>query len=242
MSIADEVFASLQAQFRERADSARAEAQRRYFKEPIHTYGHSVPATRTIAKSFASRLKKEASLEDVLALSEKLLQVNRLEEGLSVEDIMAPFLKQLTPEHFPVIDRWVDYLTNWAVTDSLSAHIIGGLIERYPELTARLVPWTASENRWRRRAACVSLVVPVRRGKAGSKEVFAVTDHLMLDKDDMVQKGAGWLLRDLAVSYQDEVVEYLKTYPSAGRTLVRYALEKMPEDVRRLFMIRPVRG
>lgn len=232
MSVVGEVYADLRAQFQQRADPARAEAQWRYFKEPIQTYGLSVPQVRTIAKAFLPKLKREAGLDDALALCQRLLQTDGLEEGLAVETLMEPFLKQLTPEHWPALDRWADYLSNWAVTDGVSAHVIGSLIERRPELAERLVAWTGSENRWRRRSACVSLVIPVRRGVVGPEAVFAVTDCLMGDRDDMVQKGAGWLLRDLSITHQDEVVEYLKKYPLAGRTLVRYALEKMPEEVR----------
>ena len=241
------IFSSLRARFQQHADPARAEAQCRYFKEPIQPYGLSVPQVRTIAEVFLSRLKREASLDDALALCERLLQTDGLEEGLAVETLMEPFLKQLTPDHWPALDRWANYLSNWAVTDGVSAHVIGSLIERRPELAERLVAWTGSESRWRRRAACVSLVIPVRRGNVGPEAVFAVTDCLMGDRDDMVQKGAGWLLRDLSITHQDEVVEYLQKYPSAGRTQVRYALEKMPAEVRRQFIARravpsPLRG
>ncbi|MBI2888175.1 MAG: DNA alkylation repair protein [Chloroflexi bacterium] len=236
MSLADQILAGLQSALRAHADPARASAQKRYFKEPIATYGLPVPQVRALAKAYRPRLKKEAGLEDVLALCQRLLATGGLEEGLAVETLMEPFVKLLDPEHFPILDRWVDHFSNWAVTDGVSVHVIGALLERHPALAGRLVPWTAGASRWRRRAACVSLVIPVRHGRVSPAQVFAVTDPLMLDKDDMVQKGAGWILRDFSISHQDEVVEYLKKYPAAGRTLVRYALEKMPEDVRRQFI------
>lgn len=233
------VYQELRHQFELHQDPARAEAVKRYFKEPVQTYGLSVPQARALVRPFLPRLKREAGLDDVLDLCQQLLQVNRLEEGGAAETLMTPFLKQLTPEHLPVLDRWVDYFSNWAVTDSISVHVIGALLERHPELAAKLVPWTQSPSRWRRRGSCVSLVLPVRHGRVGPAEVFAVTDPLMADRDDMVQKGAGWVLRDLSVQHQDQVVEYLKRYPSAGRILVRYALEKMPQEKRQLFIPPP---
>lgn len=63
------------------ADPVRAEFEHRYFKEPIETYGLSVPKMQGIVKTFLPRLKKEAWIEDVLELSELLLKRNRLEEG-----------------------------------------------------------------------------------------------------------------------------------------------------------------
>ena len=238
-----QVFDTLRRQFKERADPLRAQSVKNYFKEPIVTYGLSVPQVRTLARAYLPQLKKEATLEDVLVLCERLLATGSLEEGLAVETLMGPFVKRLTPEHFPILDRWVDYFSNWAVTDGVSAHIIGALLERHPELVERLVSWTASHSRWRRRAACVSLVLPVRHDSVSLRQLFAITDPLMLDRDDMVQKGAGWILRDMSALHQDDVVEYLQKYPAAGRILVRYVLEKMPAAKRAIFITdRSARG
>ena len=240
--VVEAVFRDLLHPFQEHQEPARAEAVRRYFKEPVQTYGLSAPHVRTLAKASLLRLKREARLGEIFDLCERLLQTGRLEEGTVVETLIRPFLKSLTPEHFPVLDRWVDYCSNCAVTDSISSHVVGALLERHGELIPKLVPWTASESRWRRRASCVSLVVPVRRGMVALQAVFAITDNLMDDRDDMVQKGAGWLLRDLSVLQQDAVVEYLRRYPSVGRILVRYTLEKTPSEQRQIFIKRPLRS
>jgi 3-methyladenine DNA glycosylase AlkD len=235
-TLADALYTELHAEFMAHADPIRAEGVRNYFREPVQTYGMSMSILHSVARPFAQRLKQQSTLDDAFALSERLLASGWLEEGGAVEDIMRPFRKQLTPDHFPTLDRWVDHCSNWAVTDSLSCHVTGELVARHPELAPRLIPWTASTSRWRRRAACVTLVIPIRRKAAAPAAVFAVTNAVMEDRDDMVQKGAGWALRDLLVQHPAEVVEYLERWPHAGRILVRYVMEKASPDVRARFI------
>jgi len=185
-ALLDTLHAGLIAGLEAHADPGRAEGARRYFKEPIQTRGVPAPELHAVARAVAQRLKQEGTLDDALALSEWLLASGWIDEGCAVEDVMRPFRRQLTPEHFATLDRWADHFSNWAVTDTVSCHVTGYLVERHPDLAARLVPWTTADSRWRRRAACVTLVVPVRHGALAPTDVFTVTDPLMADHDDMV--------------------------------------------------------
>ncbi len=237
-ALADALYAELHAAMEAAADPVRAKGVHAYFKEPVQTFGVAIPAMRAIVRPFANRLKREGTLDDAFALSELLLAGGNLEEGSGAETVMHPFLRQLTPAHFDRFDRWVEWFNNWAVTDSVSCHVTGELVAAHPELAARLALWTTAAGRWRKRAACVTLVMPVRRKAVTPAAVFAVTTPLMADRDDMVQKGAGWVLRDLSVLYPAEVVEYLRGFPQAGRILVRYVLEKASPEVRAEFVKR----
>jgi 3-methyladenine DNA glycosylase AlkD len=82
------------------------------------------------------------------------------------------------------------------------------------------------------------LILPARRGDF-LPEVFTIADILFLDKDDMVQKGYGWLLKEASRTHQDEVFEYvMKNKARMPRTALRYAIEKMPVELRRKAMER----
>jgi 3-methyladenine DNA glycosylase AlkD len=84
----------------------------------------------------------------------------------------------------------------------------------------------------------VTLILPARRGDF-LPEVFTIADILRLDKDDMVQKGYGWLLKEASRTHQDEVFEYvMKNKARMPRTALRYAIEKMPAELRRKAMER----
>jgi len=83
-----------------------------------------------------------------------------------------------------------------------------------------------------RRAAAVSLIVPAKEGKF-LKDVFEITDLLLLDKDDMVQKGYGWLLKEASRLHQKEVFDFIvKNKKKMPRTALRYAIELMPKNLK----------
>ena len=109
---------------------------------------------------------------------------------------------------------------------------------KYPAFIEELKEWTQSKNRWLRRAAAVSLIVPAKKGHF-LKDVFEIADQLLLDEDDLVQKGYGWLLKVASHLHQKEVFDYvLKNKKNMPRTALRYAIEKMPQSLRREAMKR----
>jgi len=63
-------------------------------------------------------------------------------------------------------------------------------VAKYPESIEEIVNWTESPNRWMKRAAAVSLIIPAKHGQF-LPEIIRIADRLLLDKDDMVQKGYG---------------------------------------------------
>ena len=89
-----------------------------------------------------------------------------------------------------------------------------------------------------RRAAAVSLIVPAKKGQF-LDEVFAIADILLLDTDDLVQKGYGWMLKAASQSHEKRVYEYVVKHRTVmPRTALRCALEKMPKALRQKTMER----
>ena len=74
-------------------------------------------------------------------------------------------------------------------------HTVGDFIEEDPEFIGELKQWTQSDNRWMRRAAAVSLIGPGKHGKF-LNDAIEIAALLLTDRDDMVQKGYGWLLKE----------------------------------------------
>ena len=137
------------------------------------------------------------------------------------------------PEDITIFRHWIDaYITNWAACDSFCNHAIGDFIEKYPASVEELKRWTRSQNRWMRRAAAVSLIVPAKRGKFLA-DVLEIADLLLTDPDDMVQKGYGWLLKEAGRLHQQEVYSFVMDHKRAmPRTALRYAIELMPKEMR----------
>ncbi len=72
------------------------------------------------------------------------------------------------------------------------------------------------------------------------EDVFEIADILLSDKDDLVQKGYGWMLKEASRQHQREVFNYIMRKKTVmPRTALRYAIEKMPEDLRRRAMKKP---
>ncbi len=92
--------------------------------------------------------------------------------------------------------------------------------------------WAKSDNRWVKRASAVTLIIPARKGLF-LKDIFDIADTLLTDKDDLVQKGYGWMLKAASQAHEEEVFDYVmnnKKY--MPRTALRYAIEKMPPELK----------
>jgi 3-methyladenine DNA glycosylase AlkD len=180
---------------------------------------------------------KSLGKPEVFRLCEELLKSGMSEESYIAADWADRFNWEYEPEDFPTFEHWVHtYVSNWAACDSLCNHAVGSLVEQFPQFLANLKQWAHSKNRWVKRASAVSLVLPARRG-AFLKDVFEIADILLLDKDDMVQKGYGWMLKEASKIHQTEIYDYImKNKKVMPRTALRYAIEKMPEDLRKQAM------
>ncbi len=127
-------------------------------------------------------------------------------------------------------------MSNWAACDTLCNHTVGSFLEMYPEYLPRLKTWAVSPNRWVRRASAVSLIVPAKEGKF-LQDVFELADILLLDGDDMVQKGYGWILKVASQAHRQEVFDYVFARKATmPRTALRYAIEKMPKELKKKAM------
>ena len=106
----------------------------------------------------------------------------------------------------------------------------------FPEFLTELKSFAKSDNRWMRRASAVTLIIPARKGKFLS-DILEIADILLLDEDDLVQKGYGWMLKAASEANQKEIYEYvIKNKAIMPRTALRYAIEKMPKDLKSIAM------
>jgi len=224
------IVGEIRAELRRRASPEGVEKAKRFFRGPIEVYGLSTSEETEIVRRFYPRLKGDLPL--ALEVASELIGSRVLEEASIGVRLLRRMTRLFTPGLFDVFDGWVDHLTNWANTDGLSTWLIAETVRLDPSLVGRLLDWTGSENRWRRRAAAVSLVPIVRRGEM-LEQVFEIADHLMADGDDMVQKGVGWLLKEASREHPDEVRGYLLRWRGETSALVlRYASEKLPRERR----------
>jgi 3-methyladenine DNA glycosylase AlkD len=228
----DPVIARIREDLKNRADPEIQRAARRFFKEEVSCYGIKTAVVVTIAKTYWKEVRTRDK-QDIFGLCEELYRSGMMEEAFIVSDWVPHLAERFEPEDIVVFRRWIDtWITNWAACDSFCNHTVGDFIEKYPEFIGELKQWTQSENRWMRRAAAVSLIVPAKHGKF-LNDAIEIATLLLTDRDDMVQKGYGWLLKEASRKHTDEVFAFvMKNRKQMPRTALRYAIELMPKEMK----------
>ncbi len=232
----NDILATIRRELERQADEKTRSSYHRVFKEDVVFYGVTNPGVAKIAAGFFPQVKPLGKKE-VFRLCEELFKSNYCEEAFIACAWSYRFNKEYEPDDFFTFERWLQkYIDNWAKCDTLCNHTVGAIVEMYPQLLTDLKPWAKSGNRWVRRAAAVTLIIPARRGKF-LKDIFEIADILLTDGDDLVQKGCGWLLKDASIRHQAAIFAYVmqnkKTMP---RTALRYAIERLPDDMRQKAM------
>lgn len=213
-------------------DEKTKTSYQRFFKEEVKAYGCKSVGVSKIAKKYWKEVNTR-SKQEIFSLCEELFQSGYLEETGIVASWVPNLKDQFEPEDMITFRHWImNYITNWAACDSFCNHSMGDFIDTYPDFIGELKTWTHSENRWMRRAAAVSLIIPAKRGKY-LDDVLEIADALLTDEDDLVRKGYGWLLKEASRQHEDIIFEYVLAHKKEmPRTSLRYAIELMPKERR----------
>ena len=230
------VIQQIRLELKESADEAVRQSGLRFFKEPVGLYGVKSAVVTRIAKSRFKDIK-HFDKRTIFGLCDELWISGYLEETGIACHWAYSVRKFYEPSDIAIFERWIhDHVSNWAACDTLCNHTVGAFVEQFPDALKKLKRWARSENRWMRRAAAVSLIIPARNGKF-LNDIFEIAEILLTDTDDLVQKGYGWMLKAASESHPGDVFDFvMKKKESMPRTALRYAIEKLPKDKRALAM------
>jgi len=217
---------------RSNSDDKTKESGQRFFREKVNICGIPTALVEKIGKDFFKMLD-DKSKSNIFSICEELWKSGVLEESFIACNLSYYIHSEYESADFSVFEKWVDlYVSNWASCDTLCNHSVGSLVEMYPDNIAGLKRWAVSDNRWMKRASAVSLIIPAKKGMF-LEDIFEIAQSLLTDKDDMVQKGYGWMLKAASQAHLQEVYEFVIRYRSImPRTAYRYAIEKMPADLK----------
>jgi len=231
-----DVVKRIRQELKKNADNKTKEGGQRFFKEKIKLYGVKTGVVAKISREFYKEIKG-AKKSEIFQLCEQLWQSGYMEESFIACNWSYFVHKNYEPKDFKIFEKWINsYVNNWASCDTFCNHTVGEFIEMYPNYLQELKRWAKSKNRWMRRASAVSLIVPAKKGKF-LKDVFEISDILLQDKEDMAQKGYGWMLKVASKPHQKEVFDYVvKNKAVMPRTALRYAIEKMPKNLKQKAM------
>jgi 3-methyladenine DNA glycosylase AlkD len=215
-----------------KADEKTRLSGERFFKEDVKLYGIKSADVSRISKEHYKNIT-DKSKSQIFSLCNELWKSGYMEESFVACNWAYNVRKQFEPDDFDIFEKWVStYVGNWASCDTLCNHTVGTFVEMYPEYLSGLKKWAQSKNRWVKRASAVSLILPARRGKF-LEDIFIIADILHSDKDDMVQKGYGWMLKAASEAHQKDVFNYvMRKKNTMPRTSLRYAIEKLPPELK----------
>ena len=193
---------------------------------PLNCYGVRGSEVHRIGMELA-RQARSGGLALALEVADPLWRSGNLEEGMLAEQLVSAMARHIGGGEFDRFNQWVDSLTTEANTDGLASHLVSRALAAKPSLVARLLEWTSSSSRWRRRAAVVAFAPLVREGRFLS-DALSVAERLMRDTDEMVQRGVGLLLLEASRLKPERVVEFLQPWKhQSSRELLRQAVARM---------------
>ena len=219
------------------ASADRAQINKWFFKTGPGEYGEgdrflgvTVPQLRAIARTYQNLpLKEVASLltsrwheERLLAL---LILVRQYARG---DERTRRMIYQMYLRH----TRWIN---NWDLVDSSAAYIVGAQLEHGNRSILRRL--ARSSSVWERRIAMIATYHYIRHGDF--TDALAIAGLLVGDEHDLIHKAVGWMLREIGNRHRATEERFLRKHAATmPRTMLRYAVEKFPEPLRRKYLSR----
>jgi 3-methyladenine DNA glycosylase AlkD len=233
MNIADKVLAELEKY----AAPGDAEFLGRFFKTGKGQYGEGdvfigvrVPKTRIVAKLF-----KDLSIEELETLLEHPIHEVRLCAVIIMADEAGRADEQRCKMLYDLYLKRTDRINNWDIVDTSCRDVVGGYLLKHPEEMDVLKKLARSKNLWERRIAMVSTWQFIRVKKFGP--TFEIAGMLLGDKEDLMHKAVGWMLREVEKRDAAPVRAFLEKHAHhMPRTALRYAIEHFDTDERQYFM------
>lgn len=215
---------------------AKAQASGRFFKTGPGQYGEgdiflgvTVPAQRLVAKRHLTLKVDEVenllhSPEHEFRMTALLIWTYQFAKGNEAT-------RRVIYQFYIANTKWVN---NWDLVDCSAPRIVGGWLQDYDR--GILDHLAQSEILWERRIAMVATLNFIVLGEAD--DALRIAGTLVNDREDLIQKAAGWMLREVGKHCGESVlVEWLATrYQTMPRTMLRYAIERFAPGVRAAYL------
>jgi 3-methyladenine DNA glycosylase AlkD len=209
----------------------------RYFRgaADLRFYNVGSEAVRDMARAIYRAHEGVWTVADAMKLADQLIEDAYLDTKAVGIELVRLFRRRFAPRLLPRWKRWLarNHSSNWATTDAICGYLIGPLVLAHPALVPRVAAWSRDRNMWVRRASAVSLIPSARKGLA-LDTAYVVAKRLHADPEDLIQKAAGWMLREAGKTNPVRLERYLRAHVGViPRTTFRYAIERFDERKRR---------
>ena len=208
------------------------EEVQRFFQEEIQSRGWYTAELRRVAVDFRRYILREAGQDFLVKVADDLFSGDVLEHKVFAVCLLEALADEFGDAEFELFQKWLERISSWADHDAVVHSLIGPMIRARPERARVVFRWAKSRDRWHRRASCVALIQGTRK-KMFFPEITRLSRVLLLEEDEIVQKGLGWLLRETTKFNTRWAVPYLmKIRRVAPRLVLRTACETLPAAVK----------
>lgn len=229
-AIAGAIRAGLEAEAR----PERAEQEKAYLKSELDHLGVSMPRIRAVTLAACPPDIDHATL---VRLAEELWAEPVHELRVAAAEALEAHADRLGPPDLRLLERLVRDSRTWALVDGLAASVVGAVVERvgtgHPTVSATLDRWAQDDDFWVRRAALLSLLVPLRQGGGDFARFGRYADAMLAEREFFIRKAIGWVLRDTSRKRPELVAEWVA--PRVGRMsglTLREAVKHLPAEQR----------
>ena len=214
-----------------------AEGVQHFFKEEIRSRGWYTAELRRVAVGFRRTIQREQGTDFLVKVADNLFRGDVLEEKVFGVFLLERITGELGNSEFRLFESWLNRISSWADHDGLVHYLIAPMIAAKASRTAFVFRWAKSKKRWHRRAACVALIQGTRQ-RLFFPQIVRLSNTLLYDEDDMVQKGLGWLLRETAKADPKQTIPYLMRIRSeVPRLVLRTACETLSPTERSRILV-----
>lgn len=207
-----------------------AEKDKRYHKYDGHrSLGIKAPTLDRLLKKHKTEIW-ELPCKEAFALAQALYKDKMEETILAGNFVLQNKIECIGKSGLPFLDKVLDYFCSWSTIDDFCIDVLQPIFLKYPKDVLRLLKkWNRSKNMWKRRASVVAFVRKIGESGNFTSEVLSLCKNLIWDKEDLVQKGVGWCLKDIMRGDKEKVFEYVKNLRKRGApvTITLYAIRDL---------------
>jgi 3-methyladenine DNA glycosylase AlkD len=226
---------NIQRKLQELGSREKAKVLQRFFKTGPGEYGEGdvfvgvkVPELRKLAKEY-----QKITVKEVKQLLKSAIHEERL---LALFILVRKYSKGNEAEKKRIYELYLkntQFINSWDLVDISAHHIIGAfLVDKSKE---PLYSLAKSMNLWERRISIISTFYFIKHDKYA--ETIKISEILLTDEQDLIHKAVGWMLREVGKRHMPTEEKFLrKHYKRMPRTMLRYAIEKFPEDKRQRYL------
>ena len=229
------IVSRISERLREMAEPDRAAKHQRFFKTGEGEYGEGdkfigvrVPLIRKLLREFQG-----ISLEETKTLLFSQWHEERLFALLMMCDSFRRGDDKRKEDIYNLFMNSTSHINNWDLVDSSAPNIAGAWLlkrDRTP-----LYKFAVSNNLWERRIAIIATQYFIRRNDFA--DTLKISKILLGDREDLIHKAVGWMLREVGNRNMHTEERFLqKHYKLMPRTMLRYAIEKFPEEKRQMYL------